>query len=159
MAKKALQTCESTPMMKVSADPPIRKSVPNAGSLPRPWLWQIWVAVFIAFILALAAHFIFRTQLALSSPSFLTLGDTCTVTSEATNNTRQRVEASLVFTIGVGRNPKTGSGRYADLGRRTVSIVLAPGEHRAVSCEFSLADHQRPNIAQVEVESSNIPNQ
>jgi len=146
--------------MNASTSPPMRQTIPNAGSLPRPWLWQVWMGVCIAFLLALVAQFVFPSPLALSSPSFLTIGDTCTVTSEATNNTKQRVEASLAFTIVFGTSPRrSSSGRYADLGRRTVSIVLAPGEHRAVSCEFSLADHQRPNIAQVEVESSNIPNQ
>ncbi len=145
--------------MNASADPPTERAVPNGGSIPRSWPWQVWSAVCVTFFFALAAHLVFRAPLSLSPPTFSILVDTCTVVSTATNNTKQRVSASLAFTIGVNTHPsKSRPGRYADLAQRSVSIVLAPSESRDISCEFSLPNHHRPNTAQVKIESSNIPN-
>ena len=130
---------------------------PQAGSLPKPWLWQVWAAVIIALVVTLTAHFALRPPLAITPPSLSFLGDTCTVAFRATNNTSEPTSASLLVIAGIGipggdSTPPT----HIEFARNTVSVSLSPGESKNLSCEFPVGGRTRPNAARIEIASTKI---
>lgn len=140
--------------MNVNMSAQTERFVPPAGSVARPWLWQIWAAVVVAFALAVIAHFAFKPAFAITPPTLSFLGDTCTVTFRTTNNTKLPGSTSLLVIAGVGTpggdsTPPT----YTEFARKTVSVLLAPKESKALSCEFPVAGSYLPNTVRVEIAS------
>lgn len=126
-----------------------------AGSVRRPWLWQVWAAIVIAFAIALAAHFALNPPLAISPPAITNLGNTYTVSFSATNNTDKRVTANLLIIAGIGRGSgKSGRPIYTEFARRPVSVKLWPKERKNLSLDFPIVGWPRPNTARVEIVSS-----
>ena len=133
-------------------------AVPSAGSVSRPWLWQVWAAVIILFVVTLALPFALPPPLAVTPPTLSFLGDTCTVTARATNHTDQSTAAKLLVMVGIG----TPTGRYrppaySEFARKTVPLSLAPKESRTFSCEFLVAGHPLPNTARIEIAPPTTP--
>lgn len=138
--------------MRTAANLPTDHAVPNAGSLPRPWLWQVWVGIAIAFAAALTGYYAIRRPLSVTPPTLSCLGDTCTVAFTSDNNTDEA--RSVTFRVGIGLGTvtrKSGAGRYAEFAHQTVAVTLAPHESRKISCDFVSASQHRPNVAQVEI--------
>ncbi len=133
----------------------MERSVPPAGSTRKPWLWQIWLALLIAFALALTAHFMLRPDFALSPPILSFRDDTVTVTSEATNRTDWPITAVLRIIVGLG-SPGTDARppRYVELARRELAVSLGPCETRVISTKFP-ASPRRPNTARIEIGAVN----
>ena len=104
---------------------PAKRIVPPAGSIPGPWLWQIWA------------------------------GDTCTVTFCATNYTARPSTATLFVIVGFGTSAANYSPpSYSDFARKKLPLSLAPEESRNFSCEFPVINRPLPNTARIEVTSS-----
>jgi hypothetical protein len=135
-----------------------RRIVPPAGSIPRPWMWQVWAAVVVLFVATIGLHFALPAPLALTPPTLSFLGETCTVAFHATNHTDQPTTATLLVIIGIGTPASRYSPpNYSECARKTVPLCLAPKESRKISCEFSVAGRQLPNTAQIEIASSAVP--
>jgi hypothetical protein len=134
------------------------RTVQPAGSIPRPWLWQVWAAIIVGLVAMLAVHYTFQPPLAVTSPTLSFLGDTCTVSFRATNNTDQAIFASFVVIAGIV-SPAGDSTPPTDteVVRKTLSVTLTPKQTANLSSEFSVSDQPRPNNARIEIETNNKP--
>lgn len=115
----------------------------------------MWVAIIAVFSVALATHFAFKPSLAISPPVISHLGNTCTVSFNATNNTDKHVTANLVVIVRIGiRGGKSGRSSDTEFARKPISTSFWPKESKDLSCEFPVSGWPRPNTARVEILSA-----
>ena len=130
------------------------RTVPPAGSIRRPWLWQVFAAAFVALAAALIAHFIFKPDLELSSPTLSFQDDICRAAFHAKNNTDQSASGRLRVIIGVGTpGGDANPPKYRELARKELSLSLAAGESKELYCDFPFSARSRPNTGRIEIAS------
>jgi hypothetical protein len=129
-----------------------KRTVPPAGSVQRPWLWRLWVALIVAFFLAIGAHYVFRPDLQVSTPTLSFRDGICTASFDATNHTDHPTSAVLHVIIGSG-SPGSDSSppSYTEIARKALGISLPPKTRQTFTCDLPLpTPTTRANTARIE---------
>jgi hypothetical protein len=112
---------------------------------------MVWAGVIVTFFLVLGAYHLRRPELEFSDRTILTRSGICTATCQATNNSRTQISAVVNVVIGFGVPAgKYRPLRYHEVGRQALSLSLAPGESKTLTCDFSI------NVAPHEVNTTHI---